>query len=565
MKKIAALYTLALTVISVNAQNPLNVPPALSGTTIDLELQNGTVQFFPGAATNTKGANGSILGPTIILDQLQNVTLNVTNSLQEEATIHWHGLHVPAASDGGPHNVIPAGTTWSPSFQVLDKAATFWYHPHLHMNTNTQVQQGIAGMIIVRDQAEQALSLPRTYGVDDFPLVVQTKAFDANNQIIIESALDQNVLVNGTLDPFLDAPAQMIRLRLLNGASERAFNFGFSNNLVFHQIAGDASLLSAPVTQTRLMLAPGERAEIVVDLSSLQGQSIQLMSYASELPNAIYGAAQPGMGAGQVIPNYTSNPLNGSNFNILQINVGAPTVDPVPVTVLPLTLISHTPWLASEADTLRTFVFEPEVMGPGAINGPFMINNTMFDMEVINEIVPLNNIEIWELTNMSPIGHPFHLHDVSFYILTIDGVAPPAHMQGKKDVVFVPGGGSVVQFITKFEDFADDMMPYMYHCHILTHEDMGMMGQFIVTENVGIEEKTTKDFTVFPNPSSDQITLMINQGLNASTYSIFDQSGRTVQSGVITSNGKISIEELENGIYTVTIGDQFKPEFFIKN
>jgi bilirubin oxidase len=474
-------------------------------------------------------------------------------------------MHVPAAADGGPHVVIPAGTTWSPSFQVLDKAATHWYHPHLHMNTNTQVQQGIAGMIIVRDPEEQALNLPRTYGVDDFPIVVQTKAFDSNNQIIIESALDENVLVNGTLNAFLEAPAQMIRLRLLNGASERTFNFGFTNNQPFYQIASDGSLLSSPVTHTRLDLSPGERAEVVLDLSTMTGQTIFLKSFASELPNAVYGAAQPGMGAGQVIPNYSNNPLNGNDFDILQINVVASTVDPVPVNTLPTTLTTHSPWLASEADNMRTFVFEPEIMGPGAINGPFMINNAMFDMDVINEIVPLDNIEIWELTNMSPIGHPFHLHDVSFYILTIDGAAPPAHMQGKKDVVFVPGGGSVVQFITKFEDYADDMVPYMYHCHILTHEDMGMMGQFIVTDKVGIEEKTSKDFTVFPNPANDHINLMINKGLDATQYSIVDQSGRIIRSGFIPSNNKISIEELDKGIYTMTIGDQFKPEFFIKN
>lgn len=163
MKNLTTITVILFSIAFAEAQNPLAIPQALSGATIDLELQNGTVQYFPGSATNTKGANGPILGPTIILDRLQNVTMNVTNSLGEEATIHWHGMHVPASADGGPHVVIPDGTTWSPSFQVLDKAATHWYHPHLHMNTNTQVQQGIAGMIIVRDSEEQALTLPRTY------------------------------------------------------------------------------------------------------------------------------------------------------------------------------------------------------------------------------------------------------------------------------------------------------------------------------------------------------------------------------------------------------------------
>ena len=229
MKKILLIATSGFHFL-LFSQNALNIPPSISGSEINLELQTGTTQFLLGTATNTMGANGSLLGPTIILDKGQLVTMNVTNSLGEEATIHWHGMHVPAAADGGPHIVIPAGTTWSPSWTVMDVASTHWYHPHLHMNTNTQVQKGIAGMIIVRDAIEQGLNLPTTYGVDDFPIVVQSKAFDVNNQIIIESAMDVNVMVNGTIDPFLDAPAQMVRLRLLNGSSERSYNFGFTGN-----------------------------------------------------------------------------------------------------------------------------------------------------------------------------------------------------------------------------------------------------------------------------------------------------------------------------------------------
>src|SRR5690606_17175988 len=117
----------------------------------------------------------------------------------------------------------------------------------------------------------------------------------------------------GTLDPFVPAPAQMVRMRLLNGASERSFNFGFSNDMPFNQIGTDGGLLTAPVQMTRLRLAPGERAEIVVDLSTLQGQSIHLVNYGSGIPNGIFGAAQPGMGPGQSIPGYTQNPLNGSD------------------------------------------------------------------------------------------------------------------------------------------------------------------------------------------------------------------------------------------------------------
>ncbi|MBK7086362.1 MAG: multicopper oxidase domain-containing protein [Flavobacteriales bacterium] len=313
----------------VTAQNQLLIPDTVSGEVIDLELGMGTLQFLPGTLTQTMGVNGPLLGPTIILQQGQTVTMNVNNQLGEPSTIHWHGMHVPPEADGGPHTPIAAGDTWSPSFAVLERASTHWYHPHLHMHTNEQVVKGIAGLIIVRDPFEAALALPRTYGVDDIPLVLQTKQFDADNQVVVGDALDTHVLVNGTLDPYVDLPGQVVRLRLLNGASERVLNLGLTGNHAFHQIGTDGGLLAAPVQLTRLRLAPGERAEVLVDLSALQGQSIELLSFGSELPSAIYGATQPGMGPGQTIPNYTLNPLNGNDFSMLQINVGPPTPNPI--------------------------------------------------------------------------------------------------------------------------------------------------------------------------------------------------------------------------------------------
>jgi FtsP/CotA-like multicopper oxidase with cupredoxin domain len=474
-----AFTIIALHLITYSfAQQQLFIPDTLSGNVINLTLQTGSVNFYPGAATSTMGVNGNLLGPTIILEQNQQVTLNVNNQLGEPTTIHWHGLHVAPENDGGPHIIIPPGSTWSPSFTVMDKASTHWYHPHLHHHTNEHVIKGIAGFIISRDTEEAAINLPRTYGVDDIPLVVQTKAFDSNNQLVILSALDTSLMVNGTIKPFFDAPAQVLRFRLLNGSSERTYNFGFSGNLPFHQIAGDASLLPSAVSLTRLRLSPGERAEILINLSTLQGQTLQLMNYGTELPNAIYGASQPGMGAGQQIPNYNLNPLNGSNFTIMDIHVIAPTANPV--TTIPTTLISHNPWPESSANAIRTFTFNPVNGGPTAIQGPFTINGQLFDMMVMNFETELDQIEVWELTNATPISHPFHLHGFPFYILSINGAPPPSNMLGLKDVVNVPAGQGTVRFITKFTDFTNDSVPYMYHCHMLTHEDDGMMGQFLV-------------------------------------------------------------------------------------
>lgn len=461
------------------SQNQLQIPDTISGSEINLNLRKGNVQFYPGKTTATLGVNGDILGPTLMLTKHKNVTINVKNNLGEPTTIHWHGMHVAPHNDGGPHVVIDSGKTWSPSFEVLDYASTHWYHPHLHMKTNEHVQKGIAGFIIVRDSAEARLNLPRTYGVDDFPLVVQTKVFDANHQIITgQNAMDTALMVNATLKPFVNMPAQVVRLRLLNGSSERVYHFGFKDNRSFSQIGSDGGLLEAPVTLTRLLLAPGERAEILVNLTGLNGSKIFLKNYGQEISNAIYGAAQPGMGAGQQIPNYTSNFLNGKEFNILEIRVTAPTSNPV--TSVPAALVSVVPIPSSQSKITRQLVFTSMTMGPGAINGPFLINGSHFDMNTINYRVPFNNTEIWELRNQTPIAHPFHIHNVHFFVLSVNGSAPPVNQRGRKDVILVPGGNSTVQFIARFEDFYNDSLPYMYHCHMLTHEDDGMMGQFIV-------------------------------------------------------------------------------------
>jgi FtsP/CotA-like multicopper oxidase with cupredoxin domain len=552
MTRFSAFLAAMLPLFPIMGQNPLAVPPILQGGTLELSLQQGEVQFLPGALTATMGANGPLLGPTLLLEQGQQVTMQVTNNLGEATTIHWHGMHVAPEHDGGPHVVIEPGATWSPFFPVLDKASTHWYHPHLHEKTNEHVVKGIAGFIIVRDAEEAALTLPRTYGVDDLPLAIQTKEFDANNQLVWHGTMDSHVMVNGTIDPYVEVPAQMIRLRLLNGASERTFNLGLSTGATFHQIASDGGLLNAPVALTRLRIAPGERAEILVDLSALEGQSIQLRNFGSELPNGIYGATQPGMGAGQQIPGYTNNPLNGGNYTILRLDVGAPTVDPI--TSLPGTMTTHTPWAAAEADTTRIITFMPENMGPTAIQGPFMFDMMPFDMMMINQYIPFNNVEIWELRNQTPIAHPFHIHDVQFYILSINGAPPPANMQGRKDVVLVPGGNGVVRFITKFEDFWSEEYPYMYHCHMLTHEDDGMMGQFLVMPppNVGTGNVVVKPALpqLFPNPAREHLTLTLPGDGASGELMIMDALGRLLLTEQVRSNQiTIDISALASGNY----------------
>ncbi len=546
MKKRALIFTF-VTYLTV-AQNPILIPPTLSGTNISLTFQNGTHEFFSGVTTNTMGVNGNILGPTLILNQGDFVNFSVTNNIAETSTLHWHGLHVSAENDGGPHTTILPGETWTPSFTIMDKAGTFWYHPHLHHYTNAHVSKGIAGMIIVKDPEEAALDLPRTYGEDDFPIVIQTKDFDANGQIVVPSNNDDSIMVNATLDAQLDIPAQVVRLRLLNGSSMRTFNIGLNNNQTFYQIASDGGLLSAPLASTRLRMAPGERAEILIDATSLQGQTLFLMSYASEFQNGIYGATYPGMGQGMVLDGYNPNPLNGNDFNILQLDVVAPTANPV--TSIPNALVTVTPIPEANADITRDLVMTPVQGGQNQLNGDFVINGTPFDLNVINYEIPLDNTEIWSITNQSAIGHPFHIHDVQFYVLDRNGNTPPLNEQGLKDVIYLLPQ-ETVRFITKFEDFANPDVPYMYHCHMLYHEDRGMMGQFIVVDELGVDDADFKEgIAVYPNPTNGIVQIATKENNTLSKVIVYNILGSKVTE---TTNNIIDLSNLNSGVYLLKL------------
>jgi len=550
---LAAGTILTATAISF-AQNALFIPPTLTGTTFNLNIQNGTTQFYTNINTPTYGINGALLAPTLIVNKWDWVTMNVTNNLTgfgNSTTIHWHGLHVPAMDDGGPHQVIAQTTTWSPNFQILNSAGTFWYHPHGDNKTDLHVSKGIAGMIIIKDSIEAGLTLPRTYGTDDFPIIVQTKAFDILNQIAIATELDTAICVNGTVNPFLDAPAQVIRLRLLNGSSSRVYNFGFTANKPFKLIATDAGLLDSAITLIRIRLSPGERAEILLDLQGMIGQTIYLNSFSSEFPNGIYGATTVTGMMGGNIPDYNLNPLNGADFGILQINVVAQTGNPI--TTMPTTLSTNTPW--TNFSVSRNFNLAPDTMmcAQCQVAGPFNINGVHFDMNTINETVYLNTTEKWRVTNNTGIAHPFHIHDMHFYILNIDGGPVPNYEQGKKDVVLVMPM-QYVEFITKFEDFADDSIPYMYHCHLLHHEDDGMMGSFKVidTTATSISEIEKNNFAVFPNPANDFLTITSADNKIFSVI-IFNSFGEKIYSAQATTNLNVETVNFSSGLYFVQI------------
>jgi len=254
-----------------------------------------------------------------------------------------------------------------------------------------------------------------------------------------------------------------------------------------------------------------------------------------------------------VLDGYNPNALNGSDFNIITFNIKEPTVNPV--ITIPASLVEVTPYPEETADTSRSLIFTPEQMGPNQLNGKFLINGTTFNMDVINFTIPLNNTEIWVIKNQSAIAHPFHIHDVQFYVLDRNGNPPPVSEQGRKDVILIKPQ-ETVRFITRFEDFANDPVPYMMHCHMLVHEDDGMMLQFeVVDETTGIYEQhvSEKTFVVYPNPViSGNLTVKNNSDTENGNCELYSLSGNKILQDIHITAGnevKIDVSEIPKGFY----------------
>ncbi|MEM7344174.1 MAG: multicopper oxidase domain-containing protein [Chloroflexota bacterium] len=478
-----AYYLLYLRVTNsgLTFTNPLQIPTLLEATEqegqkiFELTPQSGQVAFLDGQLAKTMGYNGHYLGPTIRVSRGDNVIINVTNQLDEMTTVHWHGLHVPPDMDGTPHQAIMPGETWQARYPILNEAATMWYHPHPHGQSAQQVFQGLAGLFIIDDENSDQLNLPNSYCIDYIPLIIQDRLIDEDGELHYElnkgAYYGDTILVNGTHNPFITVPAKQIRLRLLNGSNARVYHFGFDSNQLFHQIATDGGLLEAPVPTTRVRLSPGERAEIIVDLS--HGQETLLKSYPEDdlllLAESLF-----------------LDNIGNSYFDILKLvpeSTNAPLDHQVDAD-LPPTLNQIKRWRPEDVVKVRTITLAGPITEGDQPAGPgptIPINGKLMDMGRIDEVVTLGDVEIWEVTNIGGQAHPFHIHDIQFLILDRDGVPPEANEAGWKDTVLI-GVNETVRFITQFTTYANPDVPYMYHCHILEHEDGGMMGQFIVIE-----------------------------------------------------------------------------------
>ncbi|MFE7845041.1 multicopper oxidase family protein [Microbacterium sp. NPDC057407] len=434
--------------------NELRVPALAASTVVDgvrvfhLDVEEGRTEFVPQGATPTLGYDGSYLGPTLVAARGERVRVEVANRLDESTTVHWHGMHLPAAMDGGPHTPIRAGGTWSPEWTIDQPAASLWYHPHLHGRTREQVDAGLAGMFLLTDDEESSLSLPRTYGVDDVPLIVQDRSFAADGAFAggpsmqFDGVLGDTALVNGTVAPYFQATTERVRLRLLNASSARMYDFGFADGRSFDLIATDGGLLGAPVASTSVPLSPGERAEIVVSVRA--GERTVLRSSAPD----------PALNAGT------------AEFDVLELRAAASLAPSPPV---PTALVALPPAEGADAAAERSFVMSGHT-----------INDREMDLGRADVVAAVDTAEVWTVRNDNALPHSFHVHGTQFRIASVDGRSPPPRLSGWKDTIALEQDREY-RLLMRFEH-ADPNTPYMYHCHLLWHEDQGMMGQFLVVE-----------------------------------------------------------------------------------
>jgi blue copper oxidase len=436
--------------------NPLAIPAIIDGTNATLAAKSGTAMLGSGLTVNALGYGGAaILGPTIRVQQGAQFNLAFTNDLAESTNIHWHGLEVPASQDGYPTNVTAPGGTFQYDFSVKNRPGTYWYHPHPDMATASQAWRGLAGFFLVTSPEETALGLPS--GEYDVPLVVQDKRLDGgltynpNNDDRSIGMFGETVLVNGTAGAVLEVATRTYRFRLLNGSNARIYNFALSNGAKFQLIGTDGGLLDAAQDISTVLLAPGERADVLVSFSGLAvGTELYLQS------NAFGGTASQGKQA----------------FKILKFKVSRQETDSF---ILPATLMQVDVIPTSAAVATRSFNIG-HMMAHGG-NGEMVmhpIDGKTFDANRRDEVVNAGTVEIWEFDNTNGTEtHPMHLHAGSFQVLSRTGgrgVVQPWEKGWKDTVLAFPG--EKVRIIVRFPDLKGK---FVFHCHNLEHEDAGMM------------------------------------------------------------------------------------------
>lgn len=510
------------------ASRPLLPVPSLlepdATSTIRLAARTGTSQW-QGKAVPSWGYNGSLLGPALRLQRGKKVTIEIANRLPEATTLHWHGLAIPGDVDGGPAAHIAPGASRQVSFTPDQPAATCWYHPHQHGRSGYQVAQGLAGLILLQDKEADMLRLPVQWGSDDVPLIFQDKRLNAagshiDYQLDMMSAavgwFGNMMLTNGVQYPQQAVPRGWLRLRLLNGCNARSLHIAASDRRPLYVIGSDGGLLAEPVKIESLPMLPGERFEVMVNTA--EGKPFDLVTLPVEQMGMTLAPFDRPLPLVQILP--------------LQVMASATLPDRlVDLPAIPSTAVLRSRELRLSMDPQLDRLgmaalmkrYGHQAMGNmgghadmahgggepmnmaqghgdamnhdmGAMSGQQTgappsaswdfhqgnkINGQAFSMTTPAFNVPPGQLEKWTISGEGDsMLHPFHIHGTQFRILTENGQPAAVHRQGWKDIVNVSGGRSEV--LVRFDHQASAEHAYMAHCHLLEHEDTGMMLGFTV-------------------------------------------------------------------------------------
>lgn len=442
-----------------------------------------TGKVAKGPADTLTSLPGSYLGPVIRLRRGQKVRIRFLNQLPEDSIVHWHGLDSPEAADGHPRLAIGTGKEYVYEFEVTNRAGTYWYHPHPHMRTGAQVYHGLAGLLLVQDTEEDALKLPS--GDNEHLCVLQDRTFDEQNQLVYRNGgmngmmsnvtgfLGDRMMVNGRPVPTTEVDAAWHRVRLINCSNARIYKLAWSRDIPVAVIGGDGGLLEKPLLQQVITLAPGQRADVLLDLTGLEaGTDLHLQSMG--FPETDANVGRMGM------MDTTSKVPNGAKLRLMTLHIGDRKGEAF-----------HLPSRLSTFDSTWSLIPDAEIRTvPISFQRMrWLLDGRTFVMDGVapEETVQAGSIHVWEFVNQTnrmgmEAAHPIHIHGPQFRVVTRIGGSTANSLRegiidsGWKDTVLVLPGETVRVQVP----FTRHPGIYLYHCHILEHEDMGMMRNFRV-------------------------------------------------------------------------------------
>jgi FtsP/CotA-like multicopper oxidase with cupredoxin domain len=428
-------------------QNLSSVPGVIE---VELTAAPARLRLLPGGPlVDAYAYNGTVPGPTIDVREGDSVIIHFHNHLATKTTVHWHGLHIPADQDGSPLYPVPPGGSHDYVFRIArGSAGTYWYHPHPDERSSFQVGMGLFGAFIIRSASDPLAAR----GIAEKLLILSDNTFDSTGaiafpdsqsiaaEIDLENGREGNVLfVNGQVNPTIPIRLGAVqRWRIVNAGAARVYRLALTGQSLI-QVGTDGGLFEHPVATPEILLANSGRVEVLVrgDLPPGTGATLQDLPYDRYMPQ--------------------TRPADwDSTRTLLRLRQteGRPVRMTIPSELRPVPPL----------DTTDVAARRVLVMSQGLIDGKRM------DMNRADITARLNTTEIWTIQNVVGMDHPFHLHGFQAQILDRGGVPEP--FPSWNDLINVPKHSSV-RLIVHFDDYPGR---WMYHCHILDHEDEGMMG-----------------------------------------------------------------------------------------